>query len=92
MGVQVPAEQCNMLRVFRFKRERGGYYVLPTVGLGRYRVNVQGLFGRSCNVWGGDDTVLVTHVNQQARRVASLVMRRQYRLSRIHRSDRGLGT
>ena len=76
MGVQVPAEQCNMLRVFRFKRERGGYYVLPTVGLGRYRVNVQGLFGRSCNVWGSDDTVLVPHVNQQARRAVSLVMRR----------------
>ena len=79
MGVQVPAEQRNVLRVFGFKRERRGYYVLPTVGLGRYRVNVQGLFGRSYDVWGSDDTVLVPHVNQQVRRAVSLVMRRQYR-------------
>ena len=41
MGVEVPAKQCHMLRVLRFKRERGGYYVFPTVGLGRYWVNVQ---------------------------------------------------
>lgn len=91
MGVEVPAKQCNMLRVLRFKRERGGYYVLPTVGLGRYRVNVQGLFGRSCNVWLSEDTELATHVNSQARREASLAARRQYRLSRTRRLNRGQG-
>ena len=47
MGVQMSAKQRYVLRVLWFKRESGGYYVLPTVGLGRYRVNVQGLFGRS---------------------------------------------
>ena len=75
MGVQMPAKQRYVLRVLWFKRESGGYYVLPTVGLGRYRVNVQGLFGRSCNVWANEDTVLATHVNSQAHREASLAVR-----------------
>ena len=63
VGVQMSTKQCNVLRVLRFKRKRRGYYVLPTVGLRRCRVNVQGLFGRSYNVWKGEDTELVTHVN-----------------------------